>query len=497
VSAVRLDQLTRRRWTPVVLLTALAALLRIPTLGSQSYWYDEAVTVSLLRRSLFGMLHGVASGESAPPLYYVLAWFWARGFGTGEFELRLLSALVGIATVPVVYAAAETLGSRRTALVAGGLAATSPILVWYSQEARAYSLLVFLASASFLFFVKALERPSPRLLALWAIAAGLALATHYFAVFLVAPELVLLVARHVRVRRVYVAAAGVVVCCAALLPLAVLQTTHNRFAWIGQIPLSRRAGDAFRRLLIASEPSSWWGATGVDYLPYLWIPALLLVLVAAALLAARGDAAERRAGALPLVVALTGFGASVVLAYSADWLAGHRGDSFLDRNVLSVWLPLNLFVAIGLTVRRAGYYGLAVASAACLAATAATILIAADPSLQRDDWRSAARRTDGGREAVLVYPAFQAAALLEQRRSLVDLSARGAPIRRIVLLLPGFKTPPDTFRAPPSFVADGVERVQNFTVLRFRSNRARWLRPRDLVRGPVEGSDLRILVSPT
>jgi hypothetical protein len=66
-----------------------------------------------------------------------------------------------------------------------------------------------------------------------------------------------------------------------------------------------------------------------------------------------------------------------------------------------------------------------------------------------------------------------------------------------VLLLPGFKKPPDSFRVPPSFVADGVEQIQNFTVFRFRSNHARWLRPRGLVRGRLEESDLRILVSPT
>lgn len=487
---------TTRRWVPVALLTALAAVLRLPTLGSQSYWYDEAVTVSLLRRGLTGMLHGVESGESAPPLYYVVAWFWARAFGTGEFELRLLSALVGIATVPVVYAAAETLGSRRAALAAGALAATSPVLVWYSQEARAYSLLVFLASASFLFFARALAVPTPRLLALWAIASALALATHYFAVFVVAPELILLVALQARMRRVYVAAGAVVLCGAALLPLSALQTTHNRFAWIGHISLSRRTGDALRRLLIASEPSSWWGATGVVYRPYLWIPALLLVLLAALLLATWGEAGERRGGMLALAVALTGFGAAVVMAYAADRVTGHRGDTFLDRNILALWLPLNLFVAIGLTIRRAGYYGLAVVAAACLAASAVTILIAADPSLQRDDWRSAARTIDRGREAVLVYPSYQAAALLEQRRSLVAFPARGAPVDRVVLLLPGFTRPPDTFRTPRSFVPDGVERVQNFTVFRFRSNRPRRLLARDLVSGPVADSDVRILLSP-
>jgi mannosyltransferase len=485
-----------RPWVPIALITTGAAAIRLPTLSSQSYWYDESITVSLVHRSFFGMLHGVAASESTPPLYYVFGWFWARIFGTGEAELRLLSALIGIAIVPVVYAATQTLASRRAALVVGALAATNPMLVWYSQEARAYSLFVLLSSASFLFFARALNRPTPRSLAFWTLTSALALATHYFAVFVVAPELILLVASHARMRQVQAAVASLIVCGAALLPLAVDQTSHNRFPWIRHIPLSRRSGDALRRLLVPSEPSFWWGATGAKYWAYLWIPALVLVLLAAALLVARGEPMERRAGGLALVIGIAALTTPILLSYAADRVAGGRGDSFLDRNVLSAWLPLNLFAAIGLTIGRFGNYGLAVASALCLGAIAVTILIAVDPSLQRDDWRSAASAADGSREAVLVYPAFQAAALLQQRPRLADLPAGGAGIERIVLLLTGGQHRPQTFRVPAGFASDGVRRIQNFTVLRFRADHPRRLRPGNLVRGPLENSDLRILMAP-
>ena len=49
------------------------------------------------------MLREVKASESNPPLYYVLAWGWAKAFGTGEVGLRSLSALFGAATVPVAY----------------------------------------------------------------------------------------------------------------------------------------------------------------------------------------------------------------------------------------------------------------------------------------------------------------------------------------------------------------------------------------------------------
>ena len=110
-------------------------------------------------------------------------------FGSSEFGIRSFSALVGTATIPVIYAAAKSLGSRRAGLIAAALAATSPLLIWYSQEARNYALLVFLAALSFLFFVRALDERGHRWLWGWALASALALATHYFAFFLIVPEL--------------------------------------------------------------------------------------------------------------------------------------------------------------------------------------------------------------------------------------------------------------------------------------------------------------------
>ena len=83
-------------------LTVLAAGLRLATLGVQSYHHDEIVTASrVLRGSFWHAMDTVGFSESAPPLYYVLGWLWVQVAGTGEFGLRSLSALAGIATVPI------------------------------------------------------------------------------------------------------------------------------------------------------------------------------------------------------------------------------------------------------------------------------------------------------------------------------------------------------------------------------------------------------------
>ena len=94
------------------------------------------------------MLSTIARTESTPPLYYALAWLWAKLFGHGEAGLRSLSAVVGTLTVPVAWrAGGELFGAARAGLVAAALVAVNPYFVWYSQEARSYSLLVLMGGA--------------------------------------------------------------------------------------------------------------------------------------------------------------------------------------------------------------------------------------------------------------------------------------------------------------------------------------------------------------
>src|SRR5207248_8367161 len=132
--------------------------------------------------------HGIPGSESTPPLYYVLAWSWVRIFGWSEAALRSLSALLGTATVPVAYLVACSFAGRRVGLLTALLMACSPILVWYSQEARSYSLFVFFSALSLLFFARLVERYRPADLAAWSAVAVLALTSHYFSVFLLLVE---------------------------------------------------------------------------------------------------------------------------------------------------------------------------------------------------------------------------------------------------------------------------------------------------------------------
>ncbi|MEJ7718478.1 MAG: glycosyltransferase family 39 protein [Thermoleophilaceae bacterium] len=273
-------------WHAVAALTALGALLRFPTLDVQSFWLDEATTVRLVGFDLGGLLSAVAREEVTPPLYYLVAWAWAVPFGAGEVGLRSLSALLGTALVPVAYLVARELASRRTALLTGGLVAASPLLVWYSQEARSYALLALLGALSLLFFLRASRTGRGADLAGWALVSALALATHYFALFLVAGEAVwLLAAFRRRSMPTATAAVGAVgLAGLALLPVALAQQAGPGVDWIGQHPLLGRALLVPKKFLVGETGFLIPGARAL----------VALLVVAALVMLVRTDPDERR-----------------------------------------------------------------------------------------------------------------------------------------------------------------------------------------------------------
>ena len=186
------------------------------------------------------MLHTVVHIETTPPLYFLLIWGWAKIFGTGEIALRSVSTLAGIALVPVAFLAARELASRWAGVVAAAFVAVNPFMIWFSQEARAYMLLALLTGAGFLWFARALEDPSRKNLTWWAACSALALMTHFFAGFVVAPEALWLLLRWRR--RAVVLAAGVVAAAQlAMAPFALIDTGHGP-GWIAQHALRTASG---------------------------------------------------------------------------------------------------------------------------------------------------------------------------------------------------------------------------------------------------------------
>ncbi|HSS05410.1 MAG TPA: glycosyltransferase family 39 protein [Solirubrobacterales bacterium] len=364
-------------------LTALGVTVRFASLGVQSYHHDEVITAArVIPGNFVDMLRQVKASESNPPLYYVLAWGWAKAFGTGEVGLRSLSALFGAATVPVAYLVGRELARERTGLIAAAIVAVNPMLIWYSQEARSYALLVLFGALALLFFVRALRTEEGRDLALWALASGLALCSHYFAVFAVAIEAAwLLVALRSRWRLVLPAVGAVVAVGLALLPLISAQVNPTHIGWIDHSLLSTR--------LFETGVSFLAGETGhvIAEPPrerFALIP-VVLIGIALLMLALRGSARERRAGGLALVV-----GVGVVLFATGAALAGK--DYIVERNLLPALIPLAAAVAVGFGVGRARRIGIVCAALLCAYWLAFDVHVARTPNLQRPDFRELTER---------------------------------------------------------------------------------------------------------
>jgi mannosyltransferase len=366
-------------------VTALGAVLRFATLGAQSYHHDEIVTASRVLRVGFGhAMDAVGFSESAPPLYYALAWLWTQVAGTGEWGLRSLSAVAGVATIPVAFFVGRELRGERAGLLAAALVAVNPMLLWYSQEARAYSLLCLFCALSLLYCVRAMDRErgakgDRRDFVLWGAFSALALATHYFAVFPLIAEVVLLWRRRGRAMLPGLWIVGLM--AAVLAPLAYHQMSYGHAEWIGKFSLGHRLGEVAISFMVG-EIGDIIGRVETPE------PALLpLALVAAAfvLLALRGTREEKRTAAIPLLV-----GAAAILIPLLLALGPGGKDFVLARNLLPALLPLLAAVAVALTVARARRLGGAIATLLLVYSLGFCVWATASPDLRKPDWKAVA-----------------------------------------------------------------------------------------------------------
>ena len=177
-----------RAWSaPVALivagLTALGLGLRLP-LFDDSLFGDELSTYFVVHGFGQGdVIDLVRSGqEGTPPLYYLLAWL-TQGIGDYSEGLRVVPMLAGVASIPLTYLLGVRTIGRAAALVGTTLVALSPFLIFYSAEARGYSLAMLMTVVSALGLVRALEQNRWSWWGLYALGAAGAIYSHYTAVF--------------------------------------------------------------------------------------------------------------------------------------------------------------------------------------------------------------------------------------------------------------------------------------------------------------------------
>ena len=462
----RLRSVLRERAEPLALvaITAVAALLRFSTLNVQSFDHDEAVTAILvLHPTLTGTLAAVAHLERNPPLYYVLAWGWSKALGTAQDDLRLLSAIFGTLTVPAAFLAARQLCSRRAGLIAAALVATNPFLIWYSQEARSYALMVMFATIGLFVFARARRAPTVTNLALWALTSALALLSHYFAVFAIVPEGILLVATTRPRARAVAALAATTGVALALAPLAAVQQSGRSASPFASVGIAERAWQIPVHFAASVEPPILGGgAVGILQITC-GVCVLSFAAAAIAILWRFGNGRERAGAMVALVVALAAFAIPILLALN--------GFDFVNaRNMIASLVPLLVAAGIAFGSVRAGRLGICATALACSLFVVVSAAVNLAPRMERPDWRAAAQAIGPAPSSgmVITPPLGQVPISYYLGASRFKFGTRPIRVRNLDLLSKGLSSAP-----PAGFSPVGESRVAQgrFWLRRFRSHR--------------------------
>lgn len=182
------------RFGPLLLIITITASIAINLiyLFSQSIRLDESQSIWVATKSIPAILRIDAQDVNAP-LYTLMLHFWLQLFGTDIVMARLLSFVFFIATLPCLYLLIRDVANRATAIVGVALFSLSPFVIWYSQEARTYTLLTLLATLSHYFFLHFLHSRGITHKLGYLIVSVLGMYTHYFFTFLLITQLFFLI----------------------------------------------------------------------------------------------------------------------------------------------------------------------------------------------------------------------------------------------------------------------------------------------------------------
>jgi uncharacterized membrane protein len=387
--------------TLVVLAPTLLGLgLCLYQLTTRSLWLDESATVAIA--SQHGAAFGAALAHEGGNMlaYYALLHVLIGLFGSDPLVIRLPAAVAASATVALVGMLALRLGARRVALVAGLLTAVSLSLVYWGQDARAYTPMVALIGASFLALLALLEGRG----GWWTGVAYVAATTAAIyvgleAVLVVPAQLVALVWFRDRWRSLASALALTAVCC---VPLAVLaaQRGAGQLFWVPS-PSLRVLKQVVQALTSSGLQPSFYTSTTTALL------VLTLVVLACAMartwqLVRLGDRAEAWRPGLML--------AWLLVPAVAALIESAVGHSIFQARYLLVSLPVvSLLLAWAVFERSARVPGMRWLSLGAVAALIALRALQLAPAygVSSENWRAATSYVIANRQSrdcIAFYP---------------------------------------------------------------------------------------------
>jgi hypothetical protein len=163
----------------IVFIFGILFFLRLYRLSFQDFWYDEVWTVWYAKTPWFSW---------SPPFYWIFLHFWIKLFGISEFSLRFPSSIFSFLSCILLFLLGEKLFNKKIAFVAVLFMGLSPFQVWYAQEARSYTILLFLSLLSNYLFLKAIKENKIQLWFYFVMVSSLGIYINYFFVFLIVTQ---------------------------------------------------------------------------------------------------------------------------------------------------------------------------------------------------------------------------------------------------------------------------------------------------------------------
>ncbi len=321
----------------------------------RSLWLDEmSLSLNIVTRGFAGLTRPLALNQGAPIGFLMLQRASVSLFGTSEYALRLVPLIAGLAALPLFYLLARRLLSAWAAAVAMALFSICGPVIYYSAEAKQYSLDVLVALLVLLASVRLLDEPITLRRALqWAAVGAAVVWFSHPAAFMLGGASAVLVLTQV-VRREWIQLRHLLTGCALWLGSFGLEYTVS-LRRIAENPLLTR----FWRFTFPPDPLTgegawtWFGDLTeglVAEVAGLGHPALGLQLAGVGLLLLM--VRRRPAGALlvgPLIVAIA------ACAMSRYPISGRLGLFLVPTVLLSLVGVLDLFARHGLQPLRSPY----------------------------------------------------------------------------------------------------------------------------------------------
>ncbi|MDD4127803.1 MAG: glycosyltransferase family 39 protein [Methanomicrobium sp.] len=173
--------LTHNRYAWMLIgLVIFGFALRFYNLGFNSIWLDEGTTLGYARMGYIQIWSSVMA-EFHPPLFYWLEHIMMV-FGESEFTLRVIPALCGVLSIPVFYLIGREIVNRDVGIISALLVTVSPFVIYYSQDARSYTMILLFFSISLLCYMWALKTRNMKWWILFGLTSAIAFWAHYYTI---------------------------------------------------------------------------------------------------------------------------------------------------------------------------------------------------------------------------------------------------------------------------------------------------------------------------